>query len=309
MAGGTARGRNRVTLAEACDVACDASELPKWGAWGGGLGGLGTVGSGASLGGTTYNVAGFAGGLDRRFTDAFLAGVALGYTTGSQWVSGFSGQGFSNTVDVGLYGSFLQGPVYLDGIVGYAYSGNQLNRSINIPGLAGRTAVGQAGANQVYGQVEGGYRVELGGDADAYLTPFARFQGYTGTQNAFTESGAQSLSLNVAATTTSSLRTVLGAQLGGAMNMGWRDKLSAQLRLGWSHEYADTSRPVAVSFVGAPASPFTTYGVSPTRDGAVVGISASTAVADAASLYARYEGNIAGQDSSHAFTAGVRITW
>jgi outer membrane autotransporter protein len=309
MAGGASRGRNKVALAEACDVACDTTEAAKWGAWGGGLGGLGTVGSGASLGGVTYNAAGFAGGLDRRLGDNFLAGVALGYTTGSQWVSGFSGQGFSNTVDVGIYGSWLQGPAYVDGIVGYAWSGNQLNRSIVIPGLAGRTAVGQTGANQFYGQVEGGYRVDIGTSAEGYVTPFARLQGYSGTQNAFTEWGAQSLSLNVTGQTTNSLRTILGAQLGGAMNMGWRDKLLAQLRLGWSHEYADTTRPVSVSFVGAPSSPFTTYGVSPTRDGAVVGFSASTAVADAASIYARYEGNIAGQDSSHAFTAGVRVTW
>jgi outer membrane autotransporter protein len=309
MAGGTNRGGRKVALAEACDVACDATEPAKWGVWGGGLGGLGSVGSGASLGGVTYNVAGFAGGLDRRVSDTLLAGVTVGYTGGSQWVSGFSGQGFTNTVQAGVYGSYLEGPVYVDGIVGYAYSANQLDRSILIPGLAGRTAVGQAGANQVYGQLESGYRFDLGTNADAFVTPFARLQGYTGTQNAFTESGAQSLSLNVAAQTTNSLRTVLGAQVGGAMNLGWRDKLVAQLRLGWSHEYADTSRPVSASFVGAPTAPFTTYGVNPTRDGAVVGFSASTAIADAASIYLRYEGDIAGQDSSHALTAGVRMSW
>jgi len=32
-------------------------------------------------------------------------------------------------------------------------------------------------------------------------------------------------------------------------------------------------------------------------------------VADAASVYVRYEGTIAGQDSSHALTAGLRMTW
>jgi len=26
-------------------------------------------------------------------------------------------------------------------------------------------------------------------------------------------------------------------------------------------------------------------------------------------VYLRYEGNIAGQDSSHALTAGLRVTW
>ena len=141
------------------------------------------------------------------------------------------------------------------------------------------------------------------------MTPFARLQAYTGTQNGFTESGAQSLDLSVAAQTTSSLRSVLGAQLGGAMDLGWRAKLNGQFRLGWSHEYADTARPVSATLVGAPAAPFTTYGASPQRDSVVVGVSANTAIAEAASLYLRYEGDISGQDSSHALTAGVRMTW
>jgi uncharacterized protein with beta-barrel porin domain len=47
----------------------------------------------------------------------------------------------------------------------------------------------------------------------------------------------------------------------------------------------------------------------PTRDGAVVGFSASTALTEAMGVYLRYEGTIAGQDSSHALTAGLRMTW
>jgi uncharacterized protein with beta-barrel porin domain len=201
--------------------------------------------------------------------------VTVGFTSGSQWVSGFSGQGFSNTFQAGLYGGYAQGPFYLDALAGYAYSTNQLSRSLLIPGLAARVAIGQAGANQAYGQLEGGWRFDLGTPADAFVTPFAR----------------------------------LGAQVGGAMDLGWRDKLGVQLRLGWSHEYADTARPVSAAFVGAPVAPFTTYGVSPQRDGAVVGLSANTAIAAATSAYLRYEGNISGQDSSHALTAGVRMTW
>jgi outer membrane autotransporter protein len=129
------------------------------------------------------------------------------------------------------------------------------------------------------------------------------------TQNGFTETGAQSLNLTVAQQTTQSLRTVFGAQLGAAMDVGLRDKIAGQLRLGWSHEFADTARPVSASFVGAPALPFTVFGAAPTRDGAVVGFSLSTAVAEAMGVYLRYEGNIAGQDSSHALTAGLRMSW
>ena len=109
--------------------------------------------------------------------------------------------------------------------------------------------------------------------------------------------------------TTNSLRSVIGAQLGGSMDLGWREKLAMQLRLGWSHEYADIGRPVSATLAGAPAMPFTTYGVAPQRDGVVLGLSANTAIAEATSIYLRYEGDISGQDSAHALTAGVRMTW
>jgi outer membrane autotransporter protein len=303
------RSSTRVALAEACTVACQTFTPPNWGAWGGALGGTGTVGSGTTTGATTYNVGGFAAGLDRLLTDNFLAGITIGYTTGRQWVSGFSGQSSTNTVQVGLYGSFFEGPFYLDGMASYAYSTNQMWRNIAIPNLQQRTAQGLTGANQFFGQLEGGYRITLGGTAMAFVTPFARLQGYTGTQNAFTETGAQSLNLSVDAQTTTSLRSVIGAQLGGSMDLGWRDRLYAQLRLGWSHEYADVSRPVTAALAGAPRFLFTTYGATPTRDGAVVGLSATTEIAQASSIYLRYEGNIAGQDTTHALTAGLRMTW
>jgi outer membrane autotransporter protein len=55
--------------------------------------------------------------------------------------------------------------------------------------------------------------------------------------------------------------------------------------------------------------PFTTFGVAPQRDGIVLGLSANTAIAEATSIYLRYEGDISGQDSAHALTAGLRMTW
>jgi autotransporter-associated beta strand protein len=299
----------RVALAEACDIACDVTPPAAWGAWGGALGGLGVIGSGSNPGQLTYNVGGFAAGLDRMVAPGLRAGATAGYTTGTQWTQGFSGQGATDTFLAGLYGNYRMDKIYADAVLGYGYSYNQMWRQIFIPGLQPRTAQGSAGANQWYGQIEGGYRFDIGTTAEAYITPFARLQGYTGTQAGFTETGAQSLNLTVAGQTTNSLRSVIGAQLGGAIDLGWREKLALQFRLGWSHEYASTVRPVTATLAGAPLMPFTTYGVAPTRDGAVVGFSANTAVADATSVYLRYEGNVSGQDSAHALTAGVRMSW
>jgi len=308
-AGSASGGGSKVALAEACDVACDSTTPALWGAWGGAVGGTGTIASNDNAGTFTYSVGGFSGGLDRRFTDNFLAGVTVGYQTGGQWTGGFDGRSVTDSVQAGLYASFLQGPLYVDAVAAYAYNSNQLWRNINIAGLPPRTAYGQAGANQFLGQLEAGWRVDLGGAAAYFVTPFALLQGSVVTQNGFTETGAQSLNLSVAQQTTSSLRTIFGAQVGAAMDVGLRDKIAAQLRLGWSHEYSDTARPVTASFAGAPAVPFTVFGAAPTRDGAVVGFSASTALTEAMGVYLRYEGTIAGQDSSHALTAGLRMTW
>jgi hypothetical protein len=65
---------------------------------------------------------------------------------------------------------------------------------------------------------------------------------------------------------------------------------------------ASSRRRQAAAFVGAPTVPFTVQGAAPTRDGGAVGFSVSAAVADAASVYVRYEAMIAGQDSSDALT-------
>ena len=69
---------------------------------------------------------------------------------------------------------------------------------------------GRTDANQFLGQVEAGWRFGL--VAPALLRHAVRAPaGLDATQNGFTETGAQSLSLIVAQQTTSSLRTIFGA--------------------------------------------------------------------------------------------------
>jgi outer membrane autotransporter protein len=252
---------------------------------------------------------GFAGGLDYRFSPNFLAGVTAGYSSATLYTQGIDGRGVSDTVQMGLYGEWTEDAVYLDALAGYARGDNRMWRPISISGLAPRTASGATHADQLFGQLEGGYRFDLGGTAEAFVTPFARLQASTSTQAAFTESGADSLDLNVAGQTTNSLRSVFGGQLGGGLDAGWRDKLHMIFRLGWSHEYADTSRPVTASFAGASALSFTTQGAQAPRDGAIVGLSATTQVADATSLYVRYDGDLEGGNTNHTLSAGVRIVW
>jgi outer membrane autotransporter protein len=145
--------------------------------------------------------------------------------------------------------------------------------------------------------------------AHASVTPFGLFQGSSVTQNGFSEGNANSLSLNVQAQTTTSLRTIFGADLAGVVPVGGARTVDLDFRLGWQHEYANTQRPITSSFAGAPGNAFTVYGATPATDSAVVGFSAKSQIADNAQLYLRYNGQIGTGTDNHALNLGVRFTW
>ena len=311
---GTGSNReSRTALALACDVACDAEgggEQPSpWSIWGSAMGGTGTIAGNANTATLTYNAGGVATGVDYRFDPRFMAGIGVGFASGSQWASGFSGQGTTNSYQASLYAAFTQAAFYLDGLAGYGYNDNQMTRQIVIPGLVARNAQGRTGANQLLGQVEAGYRIAIYEPAAASLTPFARVQATTVSQMGFSENGAGSLNLNVAPQTTGSARSVLGAELASAFGAEGREKLAMQLRLGWAHEYANTARPVTANFAGAPGANFTVFGAAPQRDAATVSLAANTAIAAGTSLYLRYDGEMGTGTSSHSLNGGLRLTW
>ena len=102
---------------------------------------------------------------------------------------------------------------------------------------------------------------------------------------------------------------MLGAELASSIGLANQRQLDLAIRLGWQHEYADTGRPITAAFSGAPAASFTVYGATPTRDAAIIGLSAGTTVAEATQLYLRYDGQLASGTDNHAFTAGLRLSW
>jgi len=312
LARGGFGGGQRVQLAQACETsladACDGAASP-WSLWGSAVGGTGRIAGTANAGTLTYNAGGVATGVDYRLDPRFVAGIGVGFSSGNQWASGFSGQGTTSSYQASLYASFTQGAFYLDGMAGYGYSDNWMTRQIALPNLAVRTAQGSTGANQFLGQLEAGYRIGLHEPAALSVTPFARFQGITNSQYGFTESGAGALSLTVAPQTTGSARSVLGAEFAGAFGPEGRERLAVQMRLGWAHDYADTTRPVTASFAGAPGASFTVFGAAPQRDTATLSLAANTAVAKGASLYARYDGEAGNGVASHALNGGFRMTW
>jgi outer membrane autotransporter protein len=113
----------------------------------------------------------------------------------------------------------------------------------------------------------------------------------------------------VAQQTTNSLRTTIGADLAGSIGLGDERKIDLAIRLGWLHELADTSRPITAAFAGAPGNSFTVFGAKPLHNSAVVGLSATTNIAQSTQIYLRYDGEIASGADNHAVSVGVRFSW
>jgi autotransporter-associated beta strand protein len=299
-------GPQRVALAEACSVACDTTQPSRFGAWVAGIGSTGNVLGDANASGFTYTMGGTAFGIDYRLDPRFLIGIAGGYTSGTQWVNGFSGNGYSDSFSVALYGSFTQGGFYADALAGYANASNHMQRVISLPGNPTGLANGNTSANQFLGQIEAGYKIGLG--TNTSISPFGRLQIGSINQAGFTEYGGGVFNLAVASQTTTSVRTTFGIDLAGGFDIGGT-LLDLGLRLGWMHEFADTARPMTAGFAAAPGSQFTVFGATPQRDSAVIGFSAATALSDRTSLFVSYDGEIGGGTDNHALRAGFRMTW
>jgi outer membrane autotransporter protein len=110
---------------------------------------------------------GFTGGIDYRFTPAFVAGLSFGYgkskvdfqPIGEGDLEGASWAG-------SLYGSLAVGNFYIDGVINYADSDYDTTRRIRYEdafGLVDRTARGSTRAYAISGGVSLGYDFVFGG--------------------------------------------------------------------------------------------------------------------------------------------------
>ena len=178
-------------------------------------------------------------------------------------MNSFMGQGWTDSVSVAAYGCVHATGFYADALAGYAYSDNQLQRQILIPGLQPRTASGGTGANQFLGQVETGYKIGVYAPALPTLTPLAAFRSRPSLRTVSRVGRANSLNLTVAQQTTD---FTAHHHRRGPRRLHWvgrQRNLDLAVRLGWMHQFADTGRPITAAFAGAPCDAFTVFGATP----------------------------------------------
>jgi outer membrane autotransporter protein len=225
----------------------------KWGVWARGNYSFGEKDANAASPRFEANQWALVGGLDYRFSDKAVGGVALAYG-GSQVEFDPLDEGALDTRSWALsaYGSLYAAKnFYFDAIANFADAQYDAERNISYVDGVGLVTAGAAGATTgltLSGGLSAGYDFLVGG---LTVSPNLGFFYIDATIDGFTESGAGGLNLIYDEQKFQSLTGNLGLRLTYAWNLPW-GVLLPHLRIDYVREFEDDVDVFGVRFASDP---------------------------------------------------------
>jgi autotransporter-associated beta strand protein len=270
--------------------------------WVGALGGYDGVAAGGGSPGFTAGLGGVAAGIDAPVADSLRAGVALGTVEGRTW-SQQSGDATSSTAQLVGYGQWRSGTLFADGQLGFAYLQETAHRTLPLFGASARGSTdGLAGG----GGVRAGVQQQLAG---WLIEPSLGFGGLALHMNGLTESGG-ALAESIGGATLGSAESTLAVGARRSFAISETLQLTVRARLGWSHEFADSTASIAAGFADLNGSGFTLSSAPIGRDAALIGLGTDIKCATwPVTMFAAYGGAVSGRSNAQSFNAGVRLSW
>lgn len=318
---GTGAG-TRVALAAASDnalpctvEACDTTPAtPRYTAWAQGFGTAASIDRSANIGNSRLDLSGGGGaaGIDMWLGSNALVGVTLGTASSGYSLTDLQSWGGARSILFGVYGGYTEGQAYVDGALGFAYNTFTTSRFIGTGSLS-EVAYGSFDGYQYGGRVEGGWRFGLGRNV---LTPFMGLTVQALTQPAYSETSRTAaggapgvLGITVQGQTSTSIRSVIGAQFETAITANDDTVFRPRLRLGWAHEFNVYRTVTATLGALLPNAPFTVMGAQPAPDALVVSAGFDLELSRMVRLYGQFDGDFSDNSRSFAGTGGVRLVW
>lgn len=277
------------------------------------------------------DVVGASAGVDYRFADFLVAGLAYNF---SDIEADFTGGGNFDTDSHGVvaYGSLSPiAQLFLDGSIGYAWKDYSVERPVsftevnqNEPSTITLQHVGIASSDTDGGELSArgivGYDHALGG---VTLGPRAgvnfvhtEVDGYSesgtavGPQLPFGRTGPTGTELVYDDRTRQSLQSVLGAALSAASSMGFGVLIPA-FEFEWVHEFSDDQRRYSARFVEdlrPDPVKFRFQNERPDRDFFNLNAGVSLVLAHGVQVFAQYRTILGHEDfDSRGAAAGVRV--
>jgi outer membrane autotransporter protein len=195
-------------------------------------------------------------GADKKLDNDVIIGLAFGYTNSDieQQDLRAGDESTVKSYQFMAYASKEFGKAYVEGTLAYGMHDIDSTRAAAV----GQTAKANIDANQYSARLEAGYRFDL--QDKASIIPFASFDYAHLTQDAYTETGADALNLNVDEVTTDRSKLGLGLRLGKQ----WGEdvgQIQANLKLGVYQYFGGDDADVTAQFAGGGAK-FVTPGVT-----------------------------------------------
>jgi outer membrane autotransporter protein len=275
-----------------------------WGFWTRGYGNLGERRGNDVSSRYDYNTGGIIVGFDRKISDTFLLGASVGYSYTRVNMKDLSDNGTVSSYQGSLYGAYLSGPWYVNGILSYGYNRNYTSRDISFGNIMA-TANADYGGQTIAAYTEAGYAFKMN---TITIIPMASFQAGYLTQNSYTERDAGALNLAVDRNHTSSLLSSLGVKVRKDFTID-AGTLTPEVRAKWLHEFSNDDYMLNSAFAGAPASTFTAQGDRPNRDSIGLGFGLTCVTKKNLSLFLTYDAIISGDHTEHGGSLGMRYRW
>lgn len=250
----------------AADIIDEPWADPRWGVFTDGSGIFSTMDALDNLGQYKSQGGGVSTGVSYRWNRNLSTGVYAGYQ-GLQAEYANGSRLVDNAVRFGGFGSWGNqlglGEVYVNAIVGGAYHGYDVDRKIQFASID-RTARSRPGAWEFDAALATGYDFAASGFVFGPVTSLQyTFLGVQG----FTETGAQSLNLDVDPYNSGSLLYSLGGQVAYPIEATRKLTVTPMVFASWQHEFLQNSYGINSSFVGGgPSAPFSYETDEPLRD-------------------------------------------
>jgi outer membrane autotransporter protein len=274
--------------------------------------------------GFDFDTFGVTAGVDYRFTDNFVLGLAFSYQSTDADLDASSGRVDTNSYNLSVYGTYYISDLYVDGIVTFGWNDYDIDRNIRYAisdATGGTTTVNQTATSDTDG-TQYSFALGVGYDFNASgftFGPFARMSyirldidGYQ--EKIDNNSPGFGWALEVDSQDVESFTSVLGGQVSYAISTGV-GVLLPQVRFEWQHEFKDDSRTITARFAHDPGFIETNnqqtqinYGTNdPDRDFFNVGAGLSATFRGGVLAFFYYE-TVLGLDdvTAHSIVLGVR---
>lgn len=257
--------------------------------------------------GFDFNTQGITAGVDYRFLEGWVLGLAFGYGNTDADIDANGGDIGADALSSTLYGTYYATDhFYLEGSGTYGWGSYDQTRNISYSLLGGaREAKADYNGDQYAFMFGLGYDIIRG---PGILDLYGRLRYVKVDLDSYREQGASGLDLDIDSQEATSLMSILGANYTGSISLA-KVVLVPQGWLEWLHEYDDGDDEVNGSFVNDPNRiPFALATDSFDTDSFRVGLGMGAQFGQGRTAFVTYEARV-GLDNYTEQTAnlGVRL--